>query len=697
MIKCIKLSLVLLALVFLFNGAFSSILTLTEQPTYYSIDSGAYTAQVRRDSNGGIIDFLVIKGSSNRQFLYAGAPSNECGNNGVQQRDSYSRYTAAQCMASPPIIKIIENTPTRIRIEFFARTVTGYTDFNFHGIYTFYPFNLNTPAKIFFHSDFNNTESCTGSCTTWVSQILQANPNTDANGLNTAVWNNSSNNWVESTSLGSEHYKGLGGNFAATAGYHSTRNDFFGLVAHDISFLDNLYPIRITSFNSRISPHILWNSAEPTGPPRDWNAVTMIFLDSNGSNSKNSLGQYALDYRNPDTIAFTEGAYYLDDYGDYKHDGFNEGKGSYEMTAVGNKVDFVLHATAFNRYKPAFEIRNYAAATKPRLKYNGLEQAEGTNFNSDINTDTGIAVVQWLGDLINANARFEIADSFPVLLSTQVVFPNGDESLLGDSTVQWKALSAASVQPLTALLYYDSDNNPGNGMTLIVRDLNLFAPPSGSWGGCTSTDFTSNPTCFFVWGTPYIPNGSYYLYVELKDSSNIAFDYSDASFSVFNLMPGKPDNLDVIKFKDFFIEPVSGRLDQNFYFNATVENVNEKCAVQAPKIDFGFFLYDENGFPIQGGYDFTNVQIAFNEQKVFDQNISPESIPLIEGKNYYVTAKARVSSIGSCPQETLLSNNEQTRFFSILLPQKSVSGLPEFDSKLLPLTLLLFLFFLLKK
>ncbi|MEW6295548.1 MAG: hypothetical protein AB1467_04615 [Candidatus Diapherotrites archaeon] len=295
--------------------------------------------------------------------------------------------------------------------------------------------------------------------------------------------------------------------------------------------------------------------------------------------------------------------------------------------------------------------------------------------------------------------RFERYAVFipPSTLTAQVVFPNGGESLSGESTLQWNAFSQASTQPLTASLYYDADNNPGNGMTLIVKDLNLFAPPSGSWGGCSSTDFTLNPTCYFALDTHNIFNGSYYLYVELNDGSNIAFDYSDAPFSILNLTPGKPDNPDVIKFTDFFIQPVSGHLDQNFYFSAIVENVNEKCALQEPKIDFGFFLYDENGSFIQGGYDFNNIPIAFGEQKVFGQNLSPNTIPLIEGKNYYVTAKARVSSIGSCPEEKLVSNNEYSRFFSLLLPERSVAVLPELDLKILPLLLLLFLFFLLKK
>ncbi|MFH1224321.1 MAG: hypothetical protein V1676_00785 [Candidatus Diapherotrites archaeon] len=120
------------------------------------------------------------------------------------------------------------------------------------------------------------------------------------------------------------------------------------------------------------------------------------------------IDSFYLDYRTPDDLFMTTGT----------SQGFDVNVGAYKLTASGNRVDFNIStkvgATDVNRYKPAFEISNYTASTRPLLRHNGADKNEGIDFIADVNTVGQYAVVVWMGDILttDVNAQFQIDDSW---------------------------------------------------------------------------------------------------------------------------------------------------------------------------------------------------------------------------------------------------------------------------------------------
>jgi len=146
----------------------------------------------------------------------------------------------------------------------------------------------------------------------------------------------------------------------------------------------------------------------------DYLTYLVLFTDDSIAGVRNDEGYldaFYKDFRNPDDLFMYAGTF---EYFDFN-------TGAYLLTASSNLVDFNINTNVggligdVNRYKPAFEIHNYTASTKPLVKYNGVQQVEDVNFVSDVNTDGDYAIVVWLHDIIadtDVNAHFEIADTF---------------------------------------------------------------------------------------------------------------------------------------------------------------------------------------------------------------------------------------------------------------------------------------------
>jgi hypothetical protein len=79
----------------------------------------------------------------------------------------------------------------------------------------------------------------------------------------------------------------------------------------------------------------------------------------------------------------------------------------------------------------------------------------------------------------------------------------------GTFTIRWTGGDADAGDTPTVALYYDTDQNPNNGKTLLVQGLPMA---QGSW----------------VWNTASLPLGTYYIYGETLDALNVSGAYGDA-------------------------------------------------------------------------------------------------------------------------------------------------------------------------
>ncbi|MDO8641184.1 MAG: hypothetical protein Q7R33_06530, partial [Nitrosarchaeum sp.] len=114
-------------------------------------------------------------------------------------------------------------------------------------------------------------------------------------------------------------------------------------------------------------------------------------------------------------------------------------------------------------------------------------------------------------------------------IGVTVIQPNGGETVSGNYEI--KFLVDGTGSDISAKIYYDNNNTPEDGNTVITSFLDLDA------SNCGDTDYSTPNTCTYSWNSLTAPDGTYFVYVIIVNDGNpsqILSDYSDNSFSLNN-------------------------------------------------------------------------------------------------------------------------------------------------------------------
>jgi len=187
-------------------------------------------------------------------------------------------------------------------------------------------------------------------------------------------------------------------------------------------------------------------------------------------------------------------------------------------------------------------------------------------------------------------------------------------------------------------LNYSASNTEGSG-TAILTDENT----TGGSIVCDDSDFSNVTNCAYTWNINAIPDGNYYILINVNDGTNETFDAGDLNFSIYTTPP---------------IE------DYNITFNV-FQNTGTDFNLSGLTIDFNVDAYDQSG--LTSPFTITDINAGLYAVTISKTGWDSNSFELSIDENATVTYYLDKFVYPTITQFTKLGDNNtfQTSFQSI--------------------------------